>query len=58
MVMEVSMRTNVLEQIPTIDWGSSFGLVGLALVSFTESIIQPVPPDVLVIPMSPEAAST
>ncbi len=32
-------------------------MVGLALVSFTESIIQPVPPDLLVIPMSLEAAS-
>ena len=41
-----------------IDWGSNFGLVGLALVSFTESIIQPVPPDLLVIPMSLDAAST
>jgi len=49
----------VLEQITSsvIDWGSNFGLVGLALVSFTESIIQPVPPDLLVIPMSLEAAS-
>ena len=33
-------------------------MVGLALVSFTESIIQPVPPDLLVIPMSLDAAST
>ena len=33
-------------------------MVGLALVSFTESIIQPVPPDLLVIPMSLEATST
>ena len=33
-------------------------MVGLALVSFTESIIQPVPPDLLIIPMSLEAAST
>ena len=49
----------MLEQITSsvIDWGSNFGLVGLALVSFTESIIQPVPPDLLVIPMSLEAAS-
>jgi len=49
----------VLDQITSsvIDWGSNFGLVGLALVSFTESIIQPVPPDLLVIPMSLEAAS-
>ena len=50
----------MLEQITSsvIDWGSNFGLVGLALVSFTESIIQPVPPDLLVIPMSLEATST
>ena len=50
----------MLEQITSsvIDWGSNFGLVGLALVSFTESIIQPVPPDLLVIPMSLEAGST
>ena len=49
----------MLEQITSsvIDWGSSFGLTGLALVSFTESIIQPVPPDLLVIPMSMDAAS-
>ena len=49
----------MLEQITSsvIDWGNNFGLVGLALVSFTESIIQPVPPDLLVIPMSLEAAS-
>tara|TARA_B100000575_G_C23073078_1_gene618146 strand:- start:73 stop:681 length:609 start_codon:yes stop_codon:yes gene_type:complete len=50
----------VLEQITSsvVDWGSNFGLVGLALISFTESIIQPVPPDLLVIPMSVEADST
>ena len=49
----------MLEQITSsvIDWGSSFGLTGLALVSFTESIIQPVPPDLLVIPMSLDAGS-
>ena len=50
----------MLEQVTSsvIDWGSKFGLVGLALVSFTESIVQPVPPDLLVIPMSLEAGST
>lgn len=50
----------MLEQITSsvIDWGGNFGLVGLALVSFTESVIQPVPPDLLVIPMSLEAVST
>ena len=49
----------MLEQITSsvIDWGSNFGLTGLALVSFTESIIQPVPPDLLVIPMSLDAGS-
>lgn len=49
----------MLEQITSsvIDWGSSFGLTGLALVSFTESIIQPVPPDLLVIPMSLDSGS-
>ena len=41
-----------------VDWGSSFGLAGLALVSASESIIQPVPPDLLVIPMSIEAGSS
>ncbi len=41
-----------------VDWGSSFGLAGLALVSASESIIQPVPPDLLVIPMSLEAGSS
>ena len=50
----------MLEQITSyvIDWGGNFRLAGLALVSFTEAIIQPVPPDLLVIPMSLEAAST
>lgn len=49
----------MLEQITSsvVDWGSNFGLIGLALVSFTESVIQPVPPDLLVIPMSIDAAS-
>ena len=49
----------MLEQITSsvVDWGSNFGLIGLALVSFTESVIQPVPPDLLVIPMSMNAAS-
>ena len=50
----------MLEQITSsvVDWGSNFGLIGLALVSFTESVIQPVPPDLLVIPMSMDAASS
>lgn len=40
-----------------IGWGASFGLTGLALISASEAIIQPVPPDLLVIPMSLEASS-
>jgi len=40
-----------------VSWGSSFGLVGLALVSATEAVLQPVPPDLLVIPMSLESSS-
>ncbi|MGY8703445.1 MAG: YqaA family protein [Candidatus Poseidoniales archaeon] len=35
-----------------IDWADNFGLVGLAVVSMTEAIIQPAPPDLLVIPMA------
>lgn len=38
-----------------VGWGSGFGLVGLAVVSFTEAALQPVPPDLLVIPMSLDA---
>jgi len=38
-----------------VGWGSGFGLVGLAVVSATEAILQPVPPDLLVIPMSLDA---
>lgn len=37
------------------DWFAEIGLTGLALMSFTEAFIQPIPPDALVIPM---AAST
>ena len=40
-----------------VGWGSGFGLVGLAVVSATEAALQPVPPDLLVLPMSLEANS-
>ena len=35
----------------TIDWADSWGLIGLAVVSATEAMFQPAPPDLLVIPM-------
>ncbi len=49
----------MLEQITdtVISWGSGFGLVGLAVVSASEAALQPVPPDLLVIPMSLDANS-
>ena len=49
----------MLEQITdsVIDWGASFGLTGLAIISASEATFQPVPPDLLVIPMSLEASS-
>ena len=40
---------------PFIDWADGFGLLGLALVSASEAAFQPIPPDVLVIPMVVEA---
>jgi len=45
---------NVLARINefVINWAESFGLLGLALISSTEAAFQPVPPDLLVIPMS------
>tara|TARA_B100000902_G_scaffold155088_1_gene151518 strand:- start:593 stop:1192 length:600 start_codon:yes stop_codon:yes gene_type:complete len=42
---------------PFVDWADGFGLMGLALVSATEAAFQPIPPDVLVIPMVIEADS-
>tara|TARA_B100001094_G_scaffold301764_1_gene328352 strand:- start:1081 stop:1686 length:606 start_codon:yes stop_codon:yes gene_type:complete len=36
----------------TIDWADSWGLIGLAIVSASEAMIQPAPPDLLVIPMA------
>ena len=52
-------RFDMIGQITdsVISWGASFGLTGLALISASEAIIQPVPPDLLVIPMSLEASS-
>ena len=49
----------MLEQITdsVVDWGASFGFMGLALISASEATLQPVPPDLLVIPMSLEASS-
>jgi len=49
----------MLEQITAsvVDWGSGFGLAGLAVVSATEAALQPVPPDLLVIPMSLDSNS-
>ena len=35
----------------TIEWGDSWGLIGLAVVSASEAMFQPAPPDLLVIPM-------
>ena len=42
---------------PFIDWADGFGLLGLALVSASEAAFQPIPPDVLVIPMVIESNS-
>ena len=42
---------------PFVDWADGVGLIGLALVSATEAAFQPIPPDVLVIPMVIEADS-
>ena len=49
----------MLQQITdsVVSWGSGFGLVGLAVVSSTEAAFQPVPPDLLVIPMSLDSSS-
>ena len=49
----------MLEQITdsVVGWGSGFGLAGLAVVSATEAAFQPVPPDLLVIPMSLDSNS-
>ena len=34
-----------------VDWFDGFGSLSLASMSFTEAIIQPVPPDLLFLPM-------
>ena len=34
-----------------VDWFDGFGWISLAAMSFTEAIIQPVPPDLLFLPM-------
>ncbi|MEC9090684.1 MAG: hypothetical protein VYC11_04875, partial [Candidatus Thermoplasmatota archaeon] len=34
-----------------VQWTSDLGLPGLAILSFTEAVIQPVPPEVLTLPM-------
>lgn len=49
------MLAQITESV--VSWGSGFGLAGLAVVSFTEAVLQPVPPDLLVLPMSLEAGS-
>ena len=36
----------------TVNWADNWGLVGLAVVSASEAMFQPVPPDLLVIPMA------
>jgi len=43
----------VLSQIidTTIEWADSWGLIGLAVISASEAMFQPAPPDLLVIPM-------
>lgn len=36
----------------TVNWADNWGLIGLAVVSATEAMFQPAPPDLLVIPMA------
>ena len=36
----------------TVNWADNWGLVGLAIVSASEAMFQPAPPDLLVIPMA------
>ena len=54
---DLARRPIVLERFidPIVGWAQEFGLLGLAIVSSTEAAFQPVPPDLMVIPMSIEA---
>ncbi|MBR79541.1 MAG: hypothetical protein CMA88_01985 [Euryarchaeota archaeon] len=49
----------MLERIsaPVLEWADGFGLLGLAIVSASEAAIQPVPPDLLVIPLALDSES-
>jgi len=47
-------RTMIGEEV-ILDFFESFGPLALALLSFTEAIIQPIPPDVLFLPMAYDA---
>ena len=35
-----------------VQWAADLGLPGLAILSFTEAFVQPVPPEALTLPMS------
>ena len=50
----------MLERIydPVLEWADGFGLLGLASVSATEAAFQPVPPDLLVIPLALDSGSS
>jgi undecaprenyl-diphosphatase len=50
-------RTMIGEEV-ILDFFESFGPLALALLSFTEAIIQPIPPDVLFLPMAYDARDT
>ena len=38
-----------------IEWSLDLGLPGLGILSFTEAVIQPIPPEALTLPMYIEA---
>jgi len=40
---------------PALAWFADNGLIGLGLLTFTEAFIQPIPPDLLVLPMAASA---
>ena len=48
--MKGSRGLDVVEET-IVDWFDGFGWISLAAMSFTEAIIQPVPPDLLFLPM-------